>query len=152
MMICSKCKLDKPPNAFCGKSYYCKPCDNEYRRARYAAIPAIKAKKVAAVIKHQAANWATIGPYQRQWAKNNPIKKNIAAHRRRARQLGQFVENVDRQAVFEMHGGMCGICEEFIQGKFHVDHVIPLSKGGLHCYANVQPAHPNCNRKKWANT
>ena len=51
-----------------------------------------------------------------------------------------------------MHGGMCGICEEFIQGKFHVDHVIPLSKGGLHCYANVQPAHPNCNRKKWANT
>jgi 5-methylcytosine-specific restriction endonuclease McrA len=49
-----------------------------------------------------------------------------------------------------MHGGMCGICKQFIVGKFHVDHVIPLSKGGLHSYANTQPAHPDCNQRKSA--
>jgi 5-methylcytosine-specific restriction endonuclease McrA len=49
-----------------------------------------------------------------------------------------------------MNGGMCGICEGFIEGEFHVDHVIPLSKGGMHGYINVQPAHPRCNVRKGA--
>lgn len=47
-----------------------------------------------------------------------------------------------------MHGGMCGICKGFIDGDFHVDHRIPLSKGGMHGYANCQPAHPKCNLSK----
>lgn len=67
---------------------------------------------------------------------------------RKARKLNQFIEPVDRRIVYEMHGGMCGICKEFIEGDFHVDHVIPLSKGGMHGYVNVQPAHPLCNWKK----
>ena len=67
---------------------------------------------------------------------------------RRARELKAFVENVVPTAVYQMHGGMCGICKEFIVGDFHVDHIKPLSKGGLHCYANMQPAHPACNLSK----
>lgn len=70
------------------------------------------------------------------------------AARRRARLREVFVEDVDPSVVFEMHGGRCGICGEFISGKFHVDHVLPISKGGLHCYANTQPAHPFCNLSK----
>jgi 5-methylcytosine-specific restriction endonuclease McrA len=51
--------------------------------------------------------------------------------------------------VYEMHGGMCGICKDFVsQDNFHVDHVKPLSKGGVHGYINVQPAHPLCNLEK----
>lgn len=69
--------------------------------------------------------------------------------RRRARKLNQFVEDVDRSVVYKMHGGMCGICEQFVpEDDFHVDHVIPLSKGGMHGYINVQPAHPMCNMRK----
>jgi 5-methylcytosine-specific restriction endonuclease McrA len=49
-----------------------------------------------------------------------------------------------------MHGGRCGICCEFIEGDFHVDHVIPLARGGQHGYVNVQPAHPRCNLVKGA--
>lgn len=67
---------------------------------------------------------------------------------RKARKLNQFIEPVDPAIVYQMHGGMCGICKEFIEGDFHVDHVIPLSKGGMHGYINVQPAHPRCNFKK----
>jgi CRISPR/Cas system Type II protein with McrA/HNH and RuvC-like nuclease domain len=29
-----------------------------------------------------------------------------------------------------------------------IDHIIPLSKGGLHNWDNVQLAHRKCNRKK----
>ena len=68
---------------------------------------------------------------------------------RRARKLGQFLEDVDPRIVYQMHGGMCGICKEFVsEDEFEVDHVIPLAKGGLHGYINVQPAHPICNRRK----
>lgn len=67
---------------------------------------------------------------------------------RKARKLGQLIEEVDPRIVYQMHGGMCGICKEFIEGDFHVDHVIPLSKGGMHGYVNVQPAHPKCNFSK----
>lgn len=70
------------------------------------------------------------------------------AANRRARKLALFVEDVDPQVVYAMHGGRCGICGEFISGEFHVDHVVPLAKGGLHGYINVQPAHPLCNLSK----
>jgi 5-methylcytosine-specific restriction endonuclease McrA len=29
-----------------------------------------------------------------------------------------------------------------------IDHITPLSEGGLHCYENVQPAHSLCNHVK----
>jgi 5-methylcytosine-specific restriction endonuclease McrA len=50
--------------------------------------------------------------------------------------------------VYSMHGGMCGICKQFVGEDFHVDHVVPLSLGGAHGYINVQPAHPICNLRK----
>jgi 5-methylcytosine-specific restriction endonuclease McrA len=90
----------------------------------------------------------------KQWAEANSerVRELNRIHQlsRRARKIDQFIEDVDPNIVYEMHGGMCGICEDLIQGKFHVDHVIPLSKGGMHGYANVQPAHKFCNLSKGA--
>lgn len=49
--------------------------------------------------------------------------------------------------------GLCAICSE----PFHktipalvatCDHIIPLSKGGIDHYDNVQAAHYRCNQKK----
>jgi 5-methylcytosine-specific restriction endonuclease McrA len=69
--------------------------------------------------------------------------------KRRAYKKNQFIEDVDPRVVYQMHGGMCGICEEFVtEDDFHVDHRIPLAKGGMHGYVNVQPAHPSCNLQK----
>jgi 5-methylcytosine-specific restriction endonuclease McrA len=31
-----------------------------------------------------------------------------------------------------------------------VDHIVPIMRGGVHSYANVQLAHPRCNRMKGA--
>lgn len=91
--------------------------------------------------------------YQRQYRTDHPGQvRNLyrkAAHVRRARELEVFVEAVDPRVVYEMHGGMCGICKEFVAYEdFEVDHIIPIAKGGLHAYVNVQPAHLFCNRSK----
>jgi 5-methylcytosine-specific restriction endonuclease McrA len=88
----------------------------------------------------------------RRWRKENPDRikqlRRIAESARRARKLNQFVEKVDPQIVFDRDQGICGICILPIEGDFHVDHVIPLSKGGEHSYANTQSAHPLCNMQK----
>lgn len=86
--------------------------------------------------------------YGRMWRQRHPEKGVMYAQARRARKRNQFVEHIDPQVVYQMYGGMCGICKQFIDGNFHVDHVVPLSKGGLHGYINCQPAHPRCNLQK----
>ncbi len=55
-----------------------------------------------------------------------------------------------RDQVWERGGGLCGICgvEIATGSKWHVDHVVPVSKGGPDRLWNVLPAHPSCNSRK----
>lgn len=56
---------------------------------------------------------------------------------------------IDRRLVFLAHSGRCGICLKPIRArKWHLDHIMPLSRGGKHCYLNVQPSHVRCNLRK----
>lgn len=93
------------------------------------------------------------------WKRNNPdkVKKykqdNIelyreAARKRRALKNGNTIscfsheELMLRMSVFGFKCAYCG-------GNFdHVDHVIPLAKGGYHCLANLRPACESCNCSK----
>ena len=71
---------------------------------------------------------------------------------RRARKSGAFVERVDPRVVYANSEGVCGICSTAVLplDKWHVDHIVPLSKGGAHSYDNVQLAHAKCNLVKHA--
>lgn len=71
-------------------------------------------------------------------------------NRRRARKLGAaHVEHVDRRVVLESHDEICGICGDAVDPlDYHVDHIVPLTRGGDHTYDNSQPAHPSCNLRK----
>jgi len=72
--------------------------------------------------------------------------------KRRALEMEAFVEFVDRQIVYERDEGICGICGKHVDhDKFEVDHIVALTKGGLHCYENVQVSHSRCNRRKYNN-
>jgi 5-methylcytosine-specific restriction endonuclease McrA len=74
-----------------------------------------------------------------------------SAATRRARIFGAFVEVVDPVVVFARDGGICGICGVSVgQDSWEVDHRIPLARGGLHSYDNVQVSHARCNRSKGA--
>ena len=83
-------------------------------------------------------------------------EQNRRAHQtragRRVRNSGaRVVERVDRLLVYARGGGLCGICGDAVSvTAFEVDHIVPLARGGEHSYANTQPAHPTCNRRKWA--
>lgn len=80
-------------------------------------------------------------------------RKRATEHelRRCAVQRGSEAERIDRDAVFERDGGLCGICEAPVDpADWHLDHRRPLARGGAHTYDNVQVAHPMCNYRKGA--
>lgn len=81
-----------------------------------------------------------------------------AVQNRRASKLG--LEGVTARPnllawLYERDRGVCGICREPVtklNGPMRpsVDHIIPLSKGGLHVAANLWLAHYRCNLEKHA--
>lgn len=84
--------------------------------------------------------------------------------RTRARLYGVEYTSVSRRAVFERDGWKCQLCRRRVlrkakrckrTGRLHprtasLDHIIPMSKGGPHCEANVQCACLACNVRKHA--
>lgn len=72
-----------------------------------------------------------------------------------------FDDSITLDAVIERYGGICQLCGKPVdrsdKANGHikrlyptVDHIIPLSKGGAHTWANVQLAHMVCNSRKGA--
>ena len=71
--------------------------------------------------------------------------------------VGRSTTTRDRhRKAIRYHRPPCGICSEPIDyslpymdpGEFVVDHVIPLSRGGLDVIENKQAAHRSCNATK----
>lgn len=77
--------------------------------------------------------------------------RHDGGHRGRARHYGVPYEPVNRQRVFERDEYVCGICGGWVpREEASLDHIVPMSKGGPHSYANTQCSHLACNIAKGA--
>lgn len=91
----------------------------------------------------QAAKWAQAHPEK----KREHRRKNN--QRRRAMKRSGPVEAVDAIVVWERDRGRCHICRQMVSlRQMELDHIMPLSRGGWHTYANVKAAHHDCNNWK----
>ena len=76
------------------------------------------------------------------------IIRSMPNHRRRQLASALIAEMLENQ------GGVCPLCKIAIEqstlGAFHVDHVIPFSRGGGYESDNLQITHPSCNQSKGA--
>jgi hypothetical protein len=112
----------------------------------------VREKARVATAKWRADNPELAREAHRRYQQAHPgaFQKGMAT--RRARKLNAFIEAVDRDVVFKRDKGKCGICMKRVSptSTWHVDHIIPLSRGGTHCYENVQVAHQHCNQSKHA--
>jgi 5-methylcytosine-specific restriction endonuclease McrA len=77
--------------------------------------------------------------------------------RYKALKRGATVESVNSTRVFVRDGWLCHLCggktDKARRGTYHpkapeLDHIVPLSKGGAHSYANTACAHRKCNAAK----
>lgn len=79
-----------------------------------------------------------------------PAKRATDIRRSRMK-AGTQVEPVSHLVVAERDGWRCAICRgKVTRADWSLDHVVPLSKGGPHTYANVVLAHRRCNSKRGA--
>lgn len=83
--------------------------------------------------------------------------RRVAKGRRKARMKEVEYESVDPIKLCERDGWKCQICgidtPKELRGTYRsnapeVDHIIPVSKGGPHTYANTQCACKECNMLK----
>lgn len=115
-------------------------------RAYYAAN---KAKVLAKRRERQAADPEAVRTYFREYARRNKVRKTDAVIDRRARKRNQFVERVYRKKVHARDSGACYLCGNPVTlQEMNVEHVVPLSRGGLHGYANVRTSCSGCNTRK----
>jgi len=71
--------------------------------------------------------------------------------RRKRAVAGTQVIPVNHLLVAERDGWRCAICRgKVTRENWSLDHVVPLSKGGGHTYANVVLAHRRCNSRRGA--
>lgn len=83
-------------------------------------------------------------------------KLRIKTQRRRALMKDPDAEKIDRDVVGERDGWRCGICRKRVNNSIpwpkplspSLDHIVPLSQGGQHTYANSRISHLGCNMQR----
>ena len=121
----------------------------EYAKAAYRK----NADKIKAA---QRANRSHIREVEKKYWGDHPEKRAVKNQRRRARLTGSYIATPDlleRAYVFIRNtpGLKCYWCGfRVAMGKRHVDHIIPLVRGGSHSPANLCCSCAPCNLSKGA--
>jgi len=123
--------------------------------------------------KENDRKWAEANPERakensRKWREKNPersrelnrkweaanseyVRANsaIQSHRRRTAE-GSFTRE-EVETLLESQWYECAYCgADLLETSYHLDHVVPVSKGGTSYISNIAAACPSCNRSKGA--
>jgi len=153
-------------------NYLCQTCGNiksrKFRKANagHVAVYNREWRKVnaEAISKYRKENAEAIAKYQRKYAEDNAkhlaeyrrdyrntpegrAKKNAAEQAREARKLAQtpWMSAAEYAEVEAMY-----LYNAVMPGTWHVDHIQPISKGGLHHPSNLQLMRGEENVRKHA--
>lgn len=129
--------------------------DPDWLKRRWQAIPVEKRK--ARKREWYSKNRDHAVEYSRRWELENPdrARENSAevARRRRARKLnaGGSHTRAEIKAILEAQGHRCAYCRaDLRKSKKHLDHIMPLARGGSNAAANLQWLCAPCNLAKGA--
>lgn len=139
--------------------------NREKRNARRREAYAKSNEQLLAIRREKDSNnREELAARQRAYRAANPEK--LAQHNRnrrasKKRAVGKHTAS-DVSNIFLAQRGLCASCKVALlksgKNKFHVDHIVPLSKGGDNDKYNIQCLCPTCNVRKnakdpieWAN-
>jgi DNA-nicking Smr family endonuclease len=151
----------------------CKKAQNEYSKQYQKNNPD---KRLRYSRNYRKANAESVREYNRrfylsnrehllaqckEYYRNNKQQSFAKARRRKAKLASLRYEPYTVEQIIELYGNVCHICKEEIDlalprstGKpgwekgLHLEHVIPISKGGTDTVDNVKPSHAICNLLK----
>ncbi len=95
-------------------------------------------------------NKEKIQAQQRAWTENNRGKVRLYTRMANARRRSNGLRN-PTAVVADLQNrqkGMCAICSVRLKGKFHIDHIMPLARGGENLPRNLQLLCVPCNLSK----
>ena len=110
----------------------------------------IRAKAASAA--WQKANPAKARAKAAAWQKANPEARRIISQNRRARKLangGKLSKGLSAK-LFKLQKGKCPCCNQPLGDDYHMDHIMPLAKGGANEDLNIQLLRQQCNQQKSA--
>lgn len=138
-----------------GRMYKCKECQKVHAKEFY--------RLAAARVKERAKEWAQKNRarrceivrtyenshrgerllYQRQWRARNPERFVLAQQRRRA---AGVLAVEDWRLLVQLAGNKCVYCGR--ESALTLDHMEPISRGGVTCLSNSIPSCKPCNSSK----
>lgn len=94
--------------------------------------------------------WLIETPEQRAERRiQSKITQRARQYRQRAKKLGAQADLVVRHEIIERDASTCYLCGKTCQpSDIHLDHVIPLSRGGHHTADNIKVSCAQCNLSK----
>lgn len=171
LKLCNACGVSKPLDEFHARKggrrrAQCKVCarakmriyDAEHRDARRAYNERYYAQNADALLQRQserqAQNPSLHRERARRWRQANPERARqhaaLGRQRRRAARSVAGVHTVtekDMRRLVARHRGLCAYCGE--RPWEHLDHVVPIARGGHHAIGNLLPACSRCNLSKY---
>jgi 5-methylcytosine-specific restriction endonuclease McrA len=159
--VCAACGEFKPFTEFTpyanrsGFRRNCKPCRANELREYNKAHPSTRKRPPTddetrtKWREYRKNNAERRKAYNRQWEKANPEKVRAQEARHRAKLVGVTgtFTKADIDAIRVAQGNRCYICHKKLT-KYHIDHFIPLAKGGTNDPGNLRLACPRCNTSK----
>lgn len=132
------CKKDKT-------STYCKQCTVQKSKIWASKN---KVRRVQIVTKWKNNNIEEYRQYHHEYRTSNLNKMSEKEARRRSKKRGNGVFIIKENELNNLYSNLCYICQS--SPSTHLDHIIPLAKGGRHSIGNIAGACASCNLQKGA--
>lgn len=171
MRVCAKCGEEKPATtehfhrSGRGGRYlnkYCKACasiiQREKRKSDGGRTLEIERQSYARHKEDKHARWREYRKVNiekererfKEWRQSTPTHQKARDARRRARKLKSdgYHTRADVMKAYLEQGGKCHWCGAELNKKYHVDHIIPLARGGDNWPENICCSCATCNQSK----
>jgi len=142
---CARLKDASPAERERRREYF-RLWQSEYRRNNSTRIKATEAKRE----KHKTKRMAETAAWKAANKEATSLHARAAKAKRRAAEGSYTRQDVERMMAEQ--AGCCAACPVDIREAFHVDHKIPLSRGGSNWPANLQLLCEPCNKSKGKKT
>lgn len=150
---------DSTPQIECSKCHVALPATTEYfykkARGKYGLFAHCK-ECHCAMTRPNAKQWNKDHPeknaaFQRKYKQNHPSAHKLRQHLRRNSKSaidGNLATAADIVNLLKSQNNRCWYCQCELNDNYHIDHFIPISKGGAFSAGNLRIACQPCNSHK----